>query len=213
MADLARYREASNDVLTRGRQRQTTPDYSRSKKLTHYCLSHMMQIQMAANKLHLLFCFSLSHMVYDNYRRLFQDIVAASPKVIPMLVGKPKPDRQQNPFTFHFMISILPSLTATVYFCRFQPERDQALAYLEQIYTEANDYKEGVWDIKVVYPHAKRIRDLEEAERDPDTGAIPEEKRMCFADADVNIAKRRVVWRLWQGVGRGRKLITHTFVW
>lgn len=212
LAEVESFRKASADVISREVSQMAT-NACPQQDLASFYHCHMLQIQMSASELHLRSCFHSSQMFYDSCRTLFRNIVEAAPKILPLLIRKQATNIQHSPFTFHFLVSILPSLAAVAYFCRFQPERDQALAMLEKIHVEANDYKEGIWDIKVVYPHAKRMRDIEEAERDPSTGQIPEEKRLSFADADVNIAKGKVVWRWWEGVGEGRKMISHQYEW
>ena len=212
LAEVANFRKASAGVMSR-EVHQTERDLSRRQDLIDFYHCFMLRIQMSASEIHLRSCFNPSQMFFDSTRDLFQDIVQAAPKILPLLIRNQASNVRQNPFTFRFLVSILPSLAAVTYFCRFQPERDQALAMLKQIHVEANDYMEGIWDIKVLYPHAQRMRDLEEEERDPITGQIPEEKRLCFADADVNIPERTVIWRWWQGVGDGRKLISYHYEW
>jgi len=109
--------------------------------------------------------------------------------------------------------SLLLPLSVTVFWCRFQPVRDQALTLLEQIYAQMNDYTEGVWNFRPMYPPCKWVRELEGDERDSISRLIPRQKRVTFTSADVNMAKRRITWRMWKNVDNDRKMLLHDHTW
>lgn len=205
--DVLRFRAATSTVFAE----QIVKEFdSRPKVQTssdHY-LYHNLQMIIACTELQTIGCLFPSNMIWDNYRSLFREIIRSAPHVMRYLVHP-----AQNSFTFHFMVSLLTPLAAVVYWCRLQPERDQALEMMKQIYNDAPDYKEGVWDVKSIYPQCAWVRDVEEAERDPTSGIIPEAKRTTFAGVDINIAEKKVTWKLLQGVGESKRLITRDLSW
>jgi len=209
IADLERFRAAATWVMAEHSTLQPT-DF-RGKAFKSYYAQHVVHVQIAINQIQFASCFYPSPIVWDNYIHVFQDIVDRAPVLMPYLVQKRSSshDDQISSFTFHFLISILIALATVVNLCRAQPIRDEALALLARIYTEANDYKEGICEIRIIYWLAKAIRDWEEIERD-EAGYIPECERLSFAE-DLVVGPKIVVCKLWRGYGEGRTLVVREY--
>lgn len=210
LQDLKTFRQASSMVLE---QHSSRPSADADKKAFHdHYASHIIHIQMAVSELQFASCFFPSPIIRDDYLPVFQDVVERAPLLIPYLIQTYNPTRtnKETTFTFHFLVSVLIALATVAGQCRIQPTRDQALSLLAKIYTEANDYKEGICEIKIIYWLAKAMRDWEEAERDPETGHIPESGRLTFAK-DMEVGSKSVVCTLWKRWGEGRRLVVHEY--
>jgi hypothetical protein len=182
----------------------------KSPEIEGYYLLQVIKIQVAINRIQFASCFHPDPMIWDDYESVFQEIVDSTPTLIPYLVkSRSLGDEQQSGFTFHFLVSILIVLATVVNLCRIQPIRDQALTLLARIYNEANDYKEGICEIRIIYWLAKALRDWEEVERD-DNGSIPGHKRLAFA-ADLQVGPKTVACNLWRGYGAARTLVVREY--
>lgn len=176
--------------------------HSNKKSGDGYYIAHILRIQMEMNKLNLAYCFFPNALEWDNHLSSFRIILDLIPLVVPYLKNT---SQSRTSLPFRFDIGILPALSLTGNFCRFKPERERVL----QTFRDIGEYREGIWDATVIYHMAKWVHEIEEEWRD-DNGFIPGERRIDFETADINIRRRTMTMRGWQGDGTPTGIILRT---
>jgi len=190
LKDIQRFHDTARPIL----EQHSTP---RSDDDHDFYTASVIRIQMEANKINLAYCFFPSAIEWDNYLSSYRIILSLVPALLPYIKSH-QHNTSPTRLAFKIDIGIIAALSVTVNLCRFKPERDAGLALFKAI----GSYREGVWDSQLAHALSKWMVVSEEKWRDAN-GFIPEERRLEFEDADIDIGRRWMLLKGWQGDGSG----------